>query len=45
MAVFLDSFERPLPFQRSTNEIGELTVALSPIRVGMYYLLKEISNS
>jgi len=33
----IDSFERPLPFQRSTNERGELTVALSPVRVGKLF--------
>ncbi|CAF1615421.1 unnamed protein product, partial [Adineta ricciae] len=39
----IDSFERPLPFQRSTNEIGELTVALSPVRVGTHWI--RVSNN
>jgi len=33
--VQLDPFERLLPFQRLTNEHGELKIALSPVRVGM----------
>ncbi|CAF1246383.1 unnamed protein product [Rotaria sordida] len=37
-----DPFERPLPFQRSKNECGELTIALSPVRVGTHWI--RISN-
>ncbi|CAF4205688.1 unnamed protein product [Rotaria sp. Silwood2] len=33
-----DPFERALPFQRSKNEHGELTIALSPIRVGTHWI-------
>ncbi|CAF4879752.1 unnamed protein product, partial [Rotaria socialis] len=29
-----DPFERPIPFQRSKNEHGELTLSLSPVRIG-----------
>lgn len=34
----IDPFERPLPFQRSENERGELTIALSPVRVGTHWI-------
>ena len=33
----LDPFERSIPFQRSKNEHGELTISLSPVRVGKSY--------
>lgn len=31
---FTDPFDRPLPFHCLKNEHGELTIALSPVRVG-----------
>lgn len=34
----IDPFERPLPFQRLKNERGELTIALSPVRVGTHWI-------
>ncbi|CAF1278454.1 unnamed protein product [Rotaria sordida] len=37
-----DPFERPISFQRSNNEHGELTISLSPIRVGTHWIC--ISN-
>ncbi|CAF3728092.1 unnamed protein product [Rotaria sp. Silwood1] len=33
-----DPFERLLPFQRSKNECGELTITVSPIRVGTHWI-------
>ena len=36
--LFLDPFDRPLPFKRFPNERGELTIALSPVRVGQFSL-------
>ena len=32
----IDPFERPIPFERSKNEHDELTISLSPVRVGKY---------
>ncbi|CAF4496856.1 unnamed protein product, partial [Rotaria sp. Silwood2] len=37
-----DPFERPIPFQRSKNEHGELKISLSPVRVGTHWIC--ISN-
>ncbi|CAF3702812.1 unnamed protein product, partial [Rotaria sp. Silwood1] len=37
-----DPFERPISFQRSKNEHGELTISLSPVRVGTHWIC--ISN-
>ncbi|CAM4749067.1 unnamed protein product [Rotaria magnacalcarata] len=37
-----DPFERPIPFQRSKNEHGELTLSLSPIQIGTHWIC--ISN-
>jgi hypothetical protein len=33
---YIDPFEQSIPFQRSKNERAELTISLSPIRVGKY---------
>ncbi|CAF3378932.1 unnamed protein product [Rotaria socialis] len=33
-----DPFERPIPFQRSKNEHGELTLSLSPVRIGTHWI-------
>jgi len=38
----IDPFERPLPFQRSKNECGELVIALSPVRVGKDLIFNKI---
>ncbi len=40
----IDPFERPLPFQRSKNECGELVIALSPVRVGKDLIINKILN-